>query len=653
MNAMTVFAQREQMLLRSGQTIVEPRALAAFTGSIADLLRAVPGVEIDAEGKVRIRGNAGALVLINGRRSALSGDALIAYLRQMPAHTLERVEVATTTSASQDANAAAGVLNLVFRDADDAEHSTPLRSASARLASADEYMVSAAATGHAGRLVHWNAAYSGSASRPHTNADIARWTVLPGDLPFTTTEKLRAVSAHRMHSLTSGAALTPTPATAFGLRGTYSWMQGATATRRSAAYEDEAGNTAASTTASAVEHLMPAGEVVGSARVERGRLRFTSEIRTSVLRAEYRGNYDDVAGGYQYLRAAMHARQDELLLRNALQLRWAGVDVDIGSESRTGRARARHNARHFSTLDSREFRHRSSVDAVYISAERRSGVFRGEAGFRVEEERSAAALDSRWTARARRVFPSLSGEWMDATRGLVYRAAYGRRLTRASWEMLSPLGMGDDGFGAVVGNAALRAEVVDQLEVGLERRGSQTVVQLTPFLRWSRDPVREAVTPTAQGVVRMPVNHLWARSVGVDVGWRRHPSDRLALTLTGTVANVETVSAAQRSVGVDATLRAVMDVRLARQTSAQLLVFGQSRQSVEQRESLPEANAQLALIRSAAGGRGQITLQVHGPWRTQRQQMRIPGTFAGRVHQFNRQPLIGIYASLAVGGIAL
>ena len=83
LRSMTVTADRERVMLRSGRTIVDPRAIAASSGSIADLLRAIPGVEIDADGDVSMRGNAHALVLINGRRTALSGEALIAWLRAM------------------------------------------------------------------------------------------------------------------------------------------------------------------------------------------------------------------------------------------------------------------------------------------------------------------------------------------------------------------------------------------------------------------------------------------------------------------------------------------------------------------------------------------------------------------------------------------
>src|SRR5918999_4612487 len=115
LDTVAVRAERDAVHLRSGATVVNTRASAAAGGSIADLLRTVPGVELDADGRISMRGSTGVLVLINGRRIALTGDALVAFLRQMPAAALERVEAGTTASARHGADGAAGVVNLVLR----------------------------------------------------------------------------------------------------------------------------------------------------------------------------------------------------------------------------------------------------------------------------------------------------------------------------------------------------------------------------------------------------------------------------------------------------------------------------------------------------------------------------------------------------------
>src|ERR687895_335855 len=167
LDTVTTTAEPVAVVLRSGATVVHARASAAAGGSIADLLRTVPGVELDADERISMRGSTGVLLLMNGRPIALTGDALVAFLRQMPAAALERVEAGTTASARQGADGAAGVVNLVFRT--DAVRRTGMRSLAASIATDDHYMGSAAATGDVGD-VSWDVMYSLSGMRPRTDS---------------------------------------------------------------------------------------------------------------------------------------------------------------------------------------------------------------------------------------------------------------------------------------------------------------------------------------------------------------------------------------------------------------------------------------------------------------------------------------------------
>lgn len=264
LDTLTVGAERDAVQLRSGATVVDARASTAAGGSIADFLRTVPGVELNADGRISMRGGTGVLVLMNGRRIPLTGDALVAFLRQMPATALERIEAGTAVSARHDANGAAGVVNLVFRD--DAAR-TGMRSVAGSMATEDHYMGSAAASGSVGGILSWDAMYSLSGMRPRTNSRTTRWSLVPGDVALRTDEDSRARARHRLHSILAGAAVTPTPNTSLALRGAYSWMEGAYRNSTAFAYTDAAGNTAASATGSLLKHMIPAAEL--SARRKR------------------------------------------------------------------------------------------------------------------------------------------------------------------------------------------------------------------------------------------------------------------------------------------------------------------------------------------------------------------------------------------------
>src|SRR5688572_187938 len=57
LESVTVRAERDAVQLKSGATVVETRASPAVGGSVADLLRTVPNVELDADGRISMRGN--------------------------------------------------------------------------------------------------------------------------------------------------------------------------------------------------------------------------------------------------------------------------------------------------------------------------------------------------------------------------------------------------------------------------------------------------------------------------------------------------------------------------------------------------------------------------------------------------------------------
>jgi outer membrane receptor protein involved in Fe transport len=84
-------------------------------GSVLAAMSTVPGVTVGAEGKVELRGSDKVLVLVDGKQTALTGFGSQKGLDNLPASALERIEIITNPSAKFDANASAGIINLVFK----------------------------------------------------------------------------------------------------------------------------------------------------------------------------------------------------------------------------------------------------------------------------------------------------------------------------------------------------------------------------------------------------------------------------------------------------------------------------------------------------------------------------------------------------------
>ena len=102
--------------------------LQAQTGSVADALRNVPGVEVDLQGNVSLRGDSNVTILIDGRPSGmLRGGGRADALQSMSAGGIERVEVITNPSAAFSPEGSGGIINLVSKPTRAATSSATIR----------------------------------------------------------------------------------------------------------------------------------------------------------------------------------------------------------------------------------------------------------------------------------------------------------------------------------------------------------------------------------------------------------------------------------------------------------------------------------------------------------------------------------------------
>lgn len=88
------------------------KQLTTLSGSAVDVLENIPSVNVDIEGNVSLRGSSGFTVLIDGRPSVLdANDAL----QQIPATTIDNVEIITNPSAKFDPDGTAGIINIITK----------------------------------------------------------------------------------------------------------------------------------------------------------------------------------------------------------------------------------------------------------------------------------------------------------------------------------------------------------------------------------------------------------------------------------------------------------------------------------------------------------------------------------------------------------
>lgn len=81
-------------------------------GSAIDALKNLPSVAVNSAGEISIRGSTGFLILINGKPMVTDAQTI---LSQLPANTIENIELITAPSSKYDADGKAGILNIVTR----------------------------------------------------------------------------------------------------------------------------------------------------------------------------------------------------------------------------------------------------------------------------------------------------------------------------------------------------------------------------------------------------------------------------------------------------------------------------------------------------------------------------------------------------------
>ncbi|HEX2608953.1 MAG TPA: TonB-dependent receptor, partial [Flavisolibacter sp.] len=113
MSGVVVQARRPLVENKIDKMVVNVDASPTNAGSTAmEVLEKSPGITVDRDGNISLKGKQGIIVLIDGKQTYLSGADLANLLRNMPASQLDQIEIMTQPSAKYDASGNSGILNL-------------------------------------------------------------------------------------------------------------------------------------------------------------------------------------------------------------------------------------------------------------------------------------------------------------------------------------------------------------------------------------------------------------------------------------------------------------------------------------------------------------------------------------------------------------
>jgi hypothetical protein len=109
----TVTARKPFIERKADKTIVNVDAAITNAGTTAmDVLEKSPGVTVDKDGNISLKGKQGVMIMVDGKPTYLAPAELAAMLRNMASNQLEQIEIMTNPSAKYDAAGRSGIINI-------------------------------------------------------------------------------------------------------------------------------------------------------------------------------------------------------------------------------------------------------------------------------------------------------------------------------------------------------------------------------------------------------------------------------------------------------------------------------------------------------------------------------------------------------------
>lgn len=116
LSGVTVTSKRPFVEQKIDRMVVNVEASVTNMGSSAlEVLEKSPGITVDKDGNISLKGKDGVIVLIDGRETHLGGTDLANYLRSINANQMDQVEIMTNPPARFDASGTSGVINIKLK----------------------------------------------------------------------------------------------------------------------------------------------------------------------------------------------------------------------------------------------------------------------------------------------------------------------------------------------------------------------------------------------------------------------------------------------------------------------------------------------------------------------------------------------------------
>ncbi|MEX2282233.1 MAG: TonB-dependent receptor [Gemmatimonadota bacterium] len=524
-----VNAQRS-VVIAPDRNAYRARDIAPAATNATDILEATPSVHVDPDGKVSLRGNENVVVQINGRPTPIRGAQLAGYLKQLPANTIDRIEVIPNPSAKYDPEGMAGILNIVMKRNVDLG-----RSAGLTLSASNTDMYNAGGNfGYQGGNLSLLLNYGFNSMEQHVVGANDRTRLAQGAPLAYTEQDIAGQIANRGHNLNATvdyrlsqrnvlytAMMANRRSSADESLTAYNELNGSRdlMAQYDRARDADLKNWLVDATLGLRRTITPQkNELVGELRFNRQ----ADDERNALARqvdptANPLDLQSDVLDALSYQLTAQTDYTRALGSRTKLETgykgtaRWLDRDYVVNQDLLGDGDWVRSDLSNALEFDER-------VNAGYAVLSQGVGKLELQAGLRTEHARRDFSL-------AGASYPHSYGSFFPS--GLVSytindksqaKLSYSRRIRRPSTQELNPFPSFFDVNNVFFGNPELGPEYTDAIELGLQRSGKLGSLQFAPFYRRTTDVIRVDIN-TADTVADREVTSISFRNLDNSSSW--------------------------------------------------------------------------------------------------------------------------------------
>lgn len=111
----SIKAQKPQIKVEAGKTTLETANATIQQGTLKDLLMQIPGVILDNNNNVSVKGKTGMRVLVDGKTSQLALSDMKSFIESIPAGSIKSIEILTNPGAQYDAEGKVGIISIKLK----------------------------------------------------------------------------------------------------------------------------------------------------------------------------------------------------------------------------------------------------------------------------------------------------------------------------------------------------------------------------------------------------------------------------------------------------------------------------------------------------------------------------------------------------------